>query len=308
MRITSTRTIAAPAAAVWQVLGRQFADVSVWASEVPASAPVHGARENAPGGPTAGAPCDGRVCTVATPGFDEVREDLLAYDDDARSLTYRAAAGMPGFVTEARNTWAVRDLGGGRSEARMTAEVQVRPGARVALPALAVLLRRLGRHTLADLDHYVVSGRPSPRKGRRGAASGAGPGRGVLRANAAFSVVSGAVLAAGAPTWAPAFGDVDPRVLVAVGAGVVGFGAVVAVVGRAPGRRALAVLGVLDGVWVAGSAALLAAAGRHLTAGAWAAVLGVAAVVGVLGVLEVRAAGRSGWDAGRRPPGRPRPA
>ncbi|MDT0167120.1 SRPBCC family protein [Actinotalea sp. AC32] len=285
MRITRTRQIDAPAHEVWRVVGPGFADVGTWASEVLHSVPVRSAAPR--GAALRGAPCDGRACSVATPGFDAVREDLLDYDDERMSLTYRAGSGMPRVVREARNTWSVAPLAPGRCVASMTAEVELAGAGRLAGPVLVYLTHRLGRRTLADLDHHVTTGRPSPRRRRSERRRETGPLGRVVRANAAFSWVTGLALVAGAPVWVAHLGAPPAWVPAAVGTGLLVFAAVLVLLGRtrvAP--HSARVLAALDVGWVVGSGALLAAAGRSFSTGGWLAVAATSSVVATFGALQ----------------------
>ena len=285
MRIQQSIDIAAPADVAWDVVGHRFAEVSAWASAIPASQLVGEAT-------TSGAPGDGRACSVATPGFEHIVEQLTAYDGDRMQLTYRAASGMPSSVTHAENTWRVEALGAGRSRVTMDAVVRARGAGRLAGPILSVVLRRLGRVTLDDLRVYVETGRPSARKARS-TAGAEQPRHGrltaVIRVNVVFSLITGTALAAGAAAWHGHLGDVAPVVLAGVGLGLVGFGGVVALLGWRNATPGLGrTLGALDAGWVVGSAALLTATGDRFTDGGTVAVVGTSAVVALLAVLEWR--------------------
>lgn len=116
--VTSSIAIKASADQVWAILGEGFQDVATWASTVDAAHPHTEVTE------FVGAPGGGRVCTV--PGFGETDERFTAFDTSGRTFTYSAtAARVPGFVTNLRNTWTIRPLGAGRSEASaaITADV-----------------------------------------------------------------------------------------------------------------------------------------------------------------------------------------
>ena len=86
----------------------------------------------------------------------------------AYTLTYQATAGMPAFVTVARNTWTVTALAEGRCRVDIAAEFATR--GILGATARTVLLARVGRdgrHLLADLRHFVETGTPSPREQSR---------------------------------------------------------------------------------------------------------------------------------------------
>ena len=112
MIIAAHIDVAAPAEQVWALVGPGFADVGAWATVIAHSEPT-----------TAG---DGRRCSVSgMPGVDEVVERLTAYDETARTLTYVADTGLPGYVRHATNTWTVTPLGPDRSRVAVDARVNV---------------------------------------------------------------------------------------------------------------------------------------------------------------------------------------
>src|SRR6266545_3636152 len=135
--LTRSVVVEAPAEAVWQVIADGFDRIGQWATAIPASAayPVPD--------PATGAPVPGRVCRTGVALVPEVTETIVAFDDAGRSLTYEATAGMPAFVTLARNRWQVTAVG---------------DRARVG---------RTGRYLLDDLKYHVEHGVASPRKRRQ---------------------------------------------------------------------------------------------------------------------------------------------
>lgn len=166
-KISKELVLAAPAEAVWQVLGPGFARIGDWATAIPASAPTPAAPIPAAGTRLIDAPVTGRVCSTGLRIVPEVTETLVAYDDANRTLTYEAA-GMPSFVTTARTTWTVTPLGTHRSTITLNAQFDTR-GWIGALARRWLLLQvgRTSRHLADDLRHYVEHGTPSPRKQRQ---------------------------------------------------------------------------------------------------------------------------------------------
>ncbi len=164
--------IAAPAAAVWEVIGPGFASIGEWATAIqtstgvthePTSRPRLAARASN-GSELIFAPVSGRVCSTGLSMVPEVTETLVDYDPDRRTLTYEAA-GMPSFVTVARNMWTVVALDTVRSVVTLDAQFETRGivGA-VARWILLAQVRRTSRHLGDDLRHFVEYGTPSPRK------------------------------------------------------------------------------------------------------------------------------------------------
>lgn len=167
--------VAAPAHAVWEVIGPRFAQIGDWATAIPASAalpaPTGPAAQTATRPPAAatlaGAPVTGRVCQTGVRLVPQVTETLVAYDEASRTLTYEAS-GMPAFVTTARNTWTVTPLGERRTQISLQARFDTR-GLLGLLGRWAILAQvgRTSRYLASDLRHYVETGTPSPRKQRQ---------------------------------------------------------------------------------------------------------------------------------------------
>lgn len=248
MHIERHIDIAAPADRVWEVLGRGFTHVGLWASAIPSSIAT-------PDG-------DGRVCSVAgAPGIDTVEERLTAYDDPTRTLTYVADSGMPGAIGAASNTWRVEPLGAGSSRVTTAAAIEVVGPARFAGPLLRLAFGALGRRTLGDLKHYVERGVPSPRKQRALGADGGDGGAllaTVMSGNVAFSAVSGVTLLAAATGLDDVLG-VDALLLSGLGAGLLLFAGTMVWLLVEPRRLATGARAVIvaDIAWVVGAIALV---------------------------------------------------
>jgi carbon monoxide dehydrogenase subunit G len=168
--------VAAPADAVWDVLGPRFERIGEWATAIPASTALSpaaetGTAEAATGLPAGqiigGAPVAGRVCTTGVRLVPRVTETLVAYDEANRTLTYEGS-GMPAFVTAARNTWTVTALDEGNCRVTIRAQLVTR-GLLGHLGRWAILTqtRRTSRYLADDLRHYAETGRPSARKQRQ---------------------------------------------------------------------------------------------------------------------------------------------
>ena len=256
--LTSTITIDASADQVWDVIAHQFGRIGEWATAIPGSTTITAPATVTHSYVLVEAPVAGRVCDTGIRAVPQVTETIVAYDEDARTLTYQATAGMPAFVTLARNTWEVKPLSDGQAQVTYAGELEVR-GVLGALARRLLLARvaRDGQYLLEDLKHYAEHGEPSPRKRRDPiAAVGVRPTsrflRAALRTNAAFSLLSGLVLAFGGWWYLP---------LLPVGLAVAGFGLVVAGIAAVPvnqlRRKAIPVI-VADILWVAASIILVA--------------------------------------------------
>jgi hypothetical protein len=107
---TVTRTSATPIKAspevVWRELDAGFLGISAWAGGVRSSV-----ANPATPGVLNGSAHGGRICDIE--GVGETDERLIAFDTEARTMTYSVrASGLPFFV-RLENTWTVRDGGPG---------------------------------------------------------------------------------------------------------------------------------------------------------------------------------------------------
>jgi hypothetical protein len=173
--LTQTIIVHAPADAVWRIVAVGFDRIGEWAMAIPASTACPILESATP------APVPGRVCRTGVALVPEVTETIVAFDDAGRTLTYEATAGMPSFVTLARNRWQVTAESERRSRVTFTADLRVRgPVGWLARWWLLARVGRTGRYLLDDLKHYVEHGTASPRKQRqlaRAAVSGRSAGR-----------------------------------------------------------------------------------------------------------------------------------
>jgi hypothetical protein len=99
MEMRAEVVINAPGEDAWVVVGERFGDIGEWASAI---------TESVVDGP----PAVGRVRTCQVAGFGPIaagviKERLIEFDPEARSLSYEAAAGMPWFIAGAVSRWSV---------------------------------------------------------------------------------------------------------------------------------------------------------------------------------------------------------
>lgn len=173
MRLSSEIMIYAPAERVWEIVGRRFDRIGEWATAIASSRP------SGPGDAESGVPVAGRDCQTGIRIAPRVVETILSYDDAGRRLTYEGA-GLPTFVTTARNRWQVIAIDAERAHVRLEATLETRGalGRLLRLP-LRVQLNREGRRLLQDLKHYAEHDQISPRKDRQlGKQRHLGPSRG----------------------------------------------------------------------------------------------------------------------------------
>jgi hypothetical protein len=295
MKVSASIDIDAPAEQVWEIIGPGFERVSDWASAIPESRAT-----DAPG--PNGAASTGRICTVAATGFDHLTEELTEYQPSAQRLTYRAAQGMPSFVTEARNTWQAEPRPGGGSTFTMQADMQVVGIARLMAPFLRLYLKRIGRRTSHDLKTYAETGSVSRAKTVQVHTSQTTRLDRRVFANAAFSAACGAALTAASGWWSRQLGDPGHAVTTALGVSLIGYATVLArKSGRGVTGDAARVISALDLSWVLGTITVLAAFGTRFSGAGLMATGFTGLVVGTLGWLQWRAANRP--DRRATPPG-----
>lgn len=286
MRITTTVTINRPADDVWRVVGPGFAEAATWASSIDESIAV-APPQDAP----LGAPCAGRVCHVSSRGADRLEERLEAYDDDARSLTYRVARGMERVASVAQSTWSVTPLGAGQSTLSITLALRPTRLGRALAPVLRRYLAATSRHNGDDLRVFVETGVPSARKQRQ--LAGGGRLDAVVAGNAAFSAASGVALAVLPGWWSEQYTGPPPAVILGLGLGLISYGATLATLAvRGVSRQTGRFLAAMDAGWVLGTVALLAGLGSRFTATGVVAAVAAAVIVGAFGWAQWRAAGR----------------
>lgn len=119
-RLTNTIVVDVPAQRVWEEIAHRFDRIGDWATAIPASTahPIAGS--------AIGAPVAARICQTGIRMVPTATEKIVAYDEAARTLTYEAIAGIPAFVTLARNRWQVTPLGEDRAEVTFDARLEVR--------------------------------------------------------------------------------------------------------------------------------------------------------------------------------------
>ena len=152
MEMQMQREIAAPAEAVWAVLGEGFGDLS-WASDVESSS-LEGSLQ-------VGAV---RTCRFPPNMFSKegfVRETLRSFDRRTMSFSYEAH-GMPAFIGRAINRWTIVPLGEDRCRVESRATVQPRGIAILIAPIMRIMLRRMGLRFLDELAEHVATASEAP--------------------------------------------------------------------------------------------------------------------------------------------------
>jgi len=98
MIIHTTIEIPAAAATVWRLFGEGFGDWAAWAPGIESSTLE---------GPLAA----GVVRVNETPSLGTVRQELVRYEPDARTLSYEMRDTLPPLFTRLRNDWTIEETG-----------------------------------------------------------------------------------------------------------------------------------------------------------------------------------------------------
>ncbi|MEM1181790.1 MAG: SRPBCC family protein [Acidobacteriota bacterium] len=156
MQIERHLTVQAPPNKVWDVLGRRFDEVHLWASSVERSAGAGPAQ--VPGAPTAG-----RTCQTELGPF---KESIVEFDESNQVLAYTASGEkMPFFVKGLRNRWSLSAAPGGhtRVDMLMTADLAF-PFSVFMAPVMKLQMGRILTFAIEELKYFVETGEPHPRK------------------------------------------------------------------------------------------------------------------------------------------------
>lgn len=152
--------IAAPAEEVWDILGRQFAEIDIWSSTVTESVAVP--FEEVPAHVTASTNSKVAGRTTTSKAL-EATEILIAYSDSGREFTFQAVK-TPGFIVYARNHSTVTELGTGRSRVTFDIDMKLKGVMSVLKGKFKKKLTKAMGQVQQDLKHYAETGKPAPSK------------------------------------------------------------------------------------------------------------------------------------------------
>lgn len=157
MNVNTELEISASASDVWDVLGRQFSDISSWCATVNESHP-HQMGKSLPGAPSAGRECD------TTYGF--FTETFLEYNNDRMEMYYEVTSKkLPFFIRKFFNRFTVKPLGKNRSLVSMRAGADMmQPFGWLMSPLMEGQMGKSLINQVEELKYFVETGRPHPRK------------------------------------------------------------------------------------------------------------------------------------------------
>ncbi len=154
MKFSKQITVNASAEKVWDILGRDFANISVWSTAVSHSI------ANDKLASVNNSPVGGRFCDTS---FGKISEEFTAYDDAKKTFSFKG-------VFDSRMFKSVINTSGLTSIDENTTEVSFGPNIELSFigtlmyPMIRMMLSKAVDVILDDLKYYVENGKPSPRK------------------------------------------------------------------------------------------------------------------------------------------------
>lgn len=157
MKLQSQIEVRADADAVWEIVGRRFAEIQNWARPVFASE-GYGSPDTFPAAAYAGRTCD----TTIGP----IREALTEYDEKQRRISFDVTGDkMPKSMRSFRGGWRVEPSGAERTLVRVEATLIIAPPFNLLMgPMMKLRMGGALKQATQDLQHYVETGYPHPAK------------------------------------------------------------------------------------------------------------------------------------------------
>jgi Polyketide cyclase / dehydrase and lipid transport len=150
MSIKTSTKINASADRVWEVIAKDFLNISKWARDVNASYDNFSTHSKPEGAPAAG-----RFCEVS--GFGKVDEHILHYDNKKREITWTASADkMPGFVSKLQNAWTITQIDDSSAQvsSHLSADLTGLLGT-IMYPLMKLNFSKLVKGFVVDLSTYA---------------------------------------------------------------------------------------------------------------------------------------------------------
>ena len=154
MKFSKQITVNASAGKVWDILGRDFANIGVWATSVSHSVANNElAKVN-------NSPVGGRVCETS---FGKISEEFTAYDDDNRTFSFKGVFDSKMFKSVI-NTSGLTSIDENTTEVSFGPNVELSFIGTLMYPMIRMMLGKAIDVILDDLKYYVENGKPSPKK------------------------------------------------------------------------------------------------------------------------------------------------
>jgi hypothetical protein len=155
MKVKQEAIINKNAAAVWEVMGNQFAQVHLWSSNFKSSNP--GGDPKLPG-------LDYLYRDTVTARGQTIQE-LDNFDPDNYFLSYHISKGAPKIAKNARGDWSLEAIGPDKT--KVTIEFFMDPKGLLPVILSPIIKKKLGKagaEIAEELKYYIENGKPNPRK------------------------------------------------------------------------------------------------------------------------------------------------
>ncbi|MDH3651883.1 MAG: SRPBCC family protein [Saprospiraceae bacterium] len=154
MKFTKQIAVDASAEKVWDVLGRDFANIGVWSTAV-----SHSAANNEIASVN-NSPVGGRLCETS---LGKISEEFTAYDDQKKTFSFKGVFGSKMFKS-VTNSAALTSISENETVVKITPEIKLSFIGTLMSPMIRIQLNKLTDQILNDLKYYVEKGKPSPEK------------------------------------------------------------------------------------------------------------------------------------------------
>ena len=154
MKFSKQITVNAPAEKVWEVLGRDFANIGVWSTAVSNSV------ANDKLAIVNNSPVGGRYCDTS---FGKISEEFTAFDDDKKTFSFKGVFDSKMF-TSVINTSGLRTIDENTTEVSFGPNIQLSFIGTLMYPMIRMMLGKAVDVILEDLKYFVENGKPSPKK------------------------------------------------------------------------------------------------------------------------------------------------
>ena len=154
MEFTKQVSVNASAEKVWDVIGRDFANIGVWSTAV-----SHSVANNEVA-PVNNSPVGGRVCDTS---FGKISEEFTAYDDNKKTFSFKGVFDSKMFKSVISTT-ELTSIDENTTVVKMTPDIKLSFIGTLMSPIIKIQLSKTLDQLLDDLKYYVENGKPSPKK------------------------------------------------------------------------------------------------------------------------------------------------
>jgi hypothetical protein len=154
MEFSKKIIVNAPADKVWDILGKDFANIGTWSSAVfksVANDALPSVNNSAVGG---------RYCDTS---FGKISEEFIAYDDDKKTFSFKGVFSSKMFHSVVNST-GVTAINDNKTEVHFGPNIKLSFIGMLMSPMIRMMLGKAVDSILADLKYYVENGKPSPAK------------------------------------------------------------------------------------------------------------------------------------------------